>query len=45
MVPHQKIEDEIHAILGTSERACVVTAVPDDKRGEHWWCCTRPWTG
>jgi acyl-[acyl-carrier-protein]-phospholipid O-acyltransferase / long-chain-fatty-acid--[acyl-carrier-protein] ligase len=35
MVPHQKIEDEIHFILGTSERACVVTAVPDDRRGER----------
>ena len=35
MVPHQKIEDEIHVILGTNERACVVTAVPDERRGER----------
>jgi acyl-[acyl-carrier-protein]-phospholipid O-acyltransferase/long-chain-fatty-acid--[acyl-carrier-protein] ligase len=35
MVPHQKIEDELHAILGTNERICVVTAVPDDRRGER----------
>ena len=35
MVPHQKIEDEIHAILGTSERLCVVTAVPDESKGER----------
>jgi acyl-[acyl-carrier-protein]-phospholipid O-acyltransferase/long-chain-fatty-acid--[acyl-carrier-protein] ligase len=35
MVPHQKIEEELHAILGTSERVCVVTAVPDERRGER----------
>jgi acyl-[acyl-carrier-protein]-phospholipid O-acyltransferase/long-chain-fatty-acid--[acyl-carrier-protein] ligase len=35
MVPHQKIEDELHKILGTSERICVVTAVPDERRGER----------
>lgn len=35
MVPHQKVEDELHQILGTSERACVVTAVPDERRGER----------
>ncbi len=35
MVPHQKIEDELHAILGTSDRLCVVTAVPDESKGER----------
>jgi acyl-[acyl-carrier-protein]-phospholipid O-acyltransferase/long-chain-fatty-acid--[acyl-carrier-protein] ligase len=35
MVPHQKIEDELHQILQTSERMCVVTAVPDEKKGER----------
>jgi acyl-[acyl-carrier-protein]-phospholipid O-acyltransferase/long-chain-fatty-acid--[acyl-carrier-protein] ligase len=35
MVPHQKIEDELHTILGTTERVCVVTGVPDEKRGER----------
>jgi acyl-[acyl-carrier-protein]-phospholipid O-acyltransferase / long-chain-fatty-acid--[acyl-carrier-protein] ligase len=35
MVPHQKIEDELHTILGTSERAVVVTAVPDESKGER----------
>jgi acyl-[acyl-carrier-protein]-phospholipid O-acyltransferase/long-chain-fatty-acid--[acyl-carrier-protein] ligase len=35
MVPHQKIEDELHALLETSERVCVVTAVPDERRGER----------
>ncbi len=34
MVPHIKIEDAIHAILGSSEQICVVAAIPDDKRGE-----------
>jgi acyl-[acyl-carrier-protein]-phospholipid O-acyltransferase/long-chain-fatty-acid--[acyl-carrier-protein] ligase len=35
MVPHQRIEDELHQILGTAERMCVVTAVPDEKKGER----------
>jgi acyl-[acyl-carrier-protein]-phospholipid O-acyltransferase/long-chain-fatty-acid--[acyl-carrier-protein] ligase len=35
MVPHQKVEDELHTILGTSDRACVVTAVPDEAKGER----------
>jgi acyl-[acyl-carrier-protein]-phospholipid O-acyltransferase/long-chain-fatty-acid--[acyl-carrier-protein] ligase len=35
MVPHQKVEDEIQAILNTSDRACVVTAVPDESKGER----------
>src|SRR5262249_37803661 len=35
MVPHGKIEEELQIILGISERTCVVTAVPDDRRGER----------
>jgi acyl-[acyl-carrier-protein]-phospholipid O-acyltransferase/long-chain-fatty-acid--[acyl-carrier-protein] ligase len=35
MVPHEKVEDELHKILGTSDRACVVTAVPDEGKGER----------
>ncbi len=35
MVPLEKVEDEIHAVLGTNERAVAVTAVPDSKRGER----------
>jgi acyl-[acyl-carrier-protein]-phospholipid O-acyltransferase/long-chain-fatty-acid--[acyl-carrier-protein] ligase len=35
MVPHQKVEDEIHAVVGTSDRVCVVTAVPDESKGER----------
>jgi acyl-[acyl-carrier-protein]-phospholipid O-acyltransferase/long-chain-fatty-acid--[acyl-carrier-protein] ligase len=30
-----RIEDEIHAVLNTSERVCVVTAVPDESKGER----------
>jgi acyl-[acyl-carrier-protein]-phospholipid O-acyltransferase/long-chain-fatty-acid--[acyl-carrier-protein] ligase len=35
MVPHQKVEDELHAIVGTTERTFVVTAVPDQSKGER----------
>jgi acyl-[acyl-carrier-protein]-phospholipid O-acyltransferase / long-chain-fatty-acid--[acyl-carrier-protein] ligase len=35
MVPLERIEDELHAILETSERICAVTCVPDDMRGER----------
>jgi acyl-[acyl-carrier-protein]-phospholipid O-acyltransferase/long-chain-fatty-acid--[acyl-carrier-protein] ligase len=35
MVPHEKVEDELHAVLGASERMCVVTGVPDASKGER----------
>jgi acyl-[acyl-carrier-protein]-phospholipid O-acyltransferase/long-chain-fatty-acid--[acyl-carrier-protein] ligase len=35
MVPHQKIEDELQAIAKSNDRIFVVTAVPDEKRGER----------
>ena len=35
MVPHVKIEDEIHRILGENEHRYFVTAVPDEKKGER----------
>jgi acyl-[acyl-carrier-protein]-phospholipid O-acyltransferase/long-chain-fatty-acid--[acyl-carrier-protein] ligase len=35
MVPHQKIEDELHAILGTVDKTFAVTAVPDERKGER----------
>jgi acyl-[acyl-carrier-protein]-phospholipid O-acyltransferase/long-chain-fatty-acid--[acyl-carrier-protein] ligase len=35
MVPHQKIEDEVHAILCATDGLCVVTAVPDEAKGER----------
>jgi acyl-[acyl-carrier-protein]-phospholipid O-acyltransferase / long-chain-fatty-acid--[acyl-carrier-protein] ligase len=35
MVPHQKVEDQLHEILGTSDRHFVVTAVPDEAKGER----------
>jgi len=35
MVPHIRIEEEIHAILGVStEQVCAVTSVPDERKGE-----------
>jgi acyl-[acyl-carrier-protein]-phospholipid O-acyltransferase/long-chain-fatty-acid--[acyl-carrier-protein] ligase len=35
MVPHQKVEDELQAIVGSTERTFVVTAVPDESKGER----------
>jgi acyl-[acyl-carrier-protein]-phospholipid O-acyltransferase/long-chain-fatty-acid--[acyl-carrier-protein] ligase len=35
MVPLEKIEEELHDVLGTGERVCVVTCVPDELRGER----------
>ncbi|KPA15707.1 AMP-dependent synthetase and ligase domain protein, partial [Candidatus Magnetomorum sp. HK-1] len=34
MVPHIKIEQTIHSILNSSDQVCVVTSIPDDKKGE-----------
>ncbi len=34
MVPHIKVEEEVSAILGTSEPVCAVTAVRDERKGE-----------
>jgi acyl-[acyl-carrier-protein]-phospholipid O-acyltransferase/long-chain-fatty-acid--[acyl-carrier-protein] ligase len=33
MVPHMMIEEAINTVLG--EPACLVTALPDDRKGEH----------
>ncbi|MCL2484660.1 MAG: AMP-binding protein [Endomicrobia bacterium] len=35
MVPQIRIEEEIHNVVGTEEHFAVVTAVPDDKKGER----------
>jgi acyl-[acyl-carrier-protein]-phospholipid O-acyltransferase/long-chain-fatty-acid--[acyl-carrier-protein] ligase len=35
MVPHIKIEEAIHSILNATEQICVVTSVPDEKKGER----------
>jgi len=35
MVPHIKIEEQLHHIAGTTEQKFVVTAVPDGKKGER----------
>jgi acyl-[acyl-carrier-protein]-phospholipid O-acyltransferase/long-chain-fatty-acid--[acyl-carrier-protein] ligase len=35
MVPHQKIEEELHTLVGSSEQKFAVTAVPDERKGER----------
>jgi acyl-[acyl-carrier-protein]-phospholipid O-acyltransferase / long-chain-fatty-acid--[acyl-carrier-protein] ligase len=35
MVPLEKLEEEIHDILGTGDRVVAVTSVPDEKKGER----------
>lgn len=35
MVPLEKVEEELHAVLNTNERICVVTAIPDERKGER----------
>ncbi|HYL65085.1 MAG TPA: acyl-[ACP]--phospholipid O-acyltransferase [Candidatus Methylomirabilis sp.] len=35
MVPHIKVEDKLHELAGASEQTFVVTAVPDEKKGER----------
>jgi acyl-[acyl-carrier-protein]-phospholipid O-acyltransferase/long-chain-fatty-acid--[acyl-carrier-protein] ligase len=35
MVPHQRVEEEIHRLLRTNERLCAVCGVPDEKKGER----------
>ena len=35
MVPHIKVEDLLHELAGATEQTFVVTAVPDEKKGER----------
>ncbi len=35
MVPLERIEEVLHEVLGTSDRVCAVTCVPDEARGER----------
>ena len=35
MVPLERIEDELHGLLQTSERVLAVASVPDEKKGER----------
>lgn len=35
MVPLEKVEEELHQVLGSSERVAVVTSIPDSKKGER----------
>ena len=35
MVPHIKVEEEIHGVIGGHDTRVVVSAVPEDKKGEQ----------
>ncbi len=35
MVPHIKLEDKLHEIIGATEQTFAVTAVPDERKGER----------
>jgi acyl-[acyl-carrier-protein]-phospholipid O-acyltransferase / long-chain-fatty-acid--[acyl-carrier-protein] ligase len=35
MVPHIKVEDKLHEIMGATEQTFAVTSVPDEKKGER----------
>ncbi|MGB2589143.1 MAG: acyl-[ACP]--phospholipid O-acyltransferase [Candidatus Acidiferrum sp.] len=35
MVPHIKVEDKLHELAGATEQVFVVTAVPDERKGER----------
>ena len=35
MVPHIKVEDKLHELAGATEQTFVVTAVPDERKGER----------
>ena len=35
MVPHGKVEEDMHEMLGLTERAISVTGVPDERKGER----------
>ncbi|WP_157369346.1 AMP-binding protein [Zavarzinella formosa] len=35
MVPLEKVEEDLHAVLGTNDRVLAVTAVPDERKGER----------
>ena len=35
MVPHLRVEEKLHELAGATEQTFVVTAVPDDKKGER----------
>lgn len=35
MVPHIKVEDQLHELTGSAEQVFAVTAIPDEKKGER----------
>ncbi|MCX7664787.1 MAG: AMP-binding protein [Gemmataceae bacterium] len=42
MVPLEKIEEDMHQVLGSSDRLLIVTSVADEKRGERLIVLTLP---
>jgi acyl-[acyl-carrier-protein]-phospholipid O-acyltransferase/long-chain-fatty-acid--[acyl-carrier-protein] ligase len=43
MVPLERVEEELHRVLETTERLLAVTSVPDEKRGERLVVLHLPW--
>ena len=35
MIPHIRVEEQLHELAGTNEQMFVVTSVPDEKKGER----------
>jgi acyl-[acyl-carrier-protein]-phospholipid O-acyltransferase/long-chain-fatty-acid--[acyl-carrier-protein] ligase len=35
MIPLEKVEEDMHAVLGTNDRVLAVASVPDERRGER----------
>jgi acyl-[acyl-carrier-protein]-phospholipid O-acyltransferase/long-chain-fatty-acid--[acyl-carrier-protein] ligase len=35
MVPHIKVEDKLHEMIGATEQMFAVTSVPDERKGER----------
>jgi acyl-[acyl-carrier-protein]-phospholipid O-acyltransferase/long-chain-fatty-acid--[acyl-carrier-protein] ligase len=35
MVPLEKVEEDLHALAGTTDRVLAVTSIPDEKKGER----------
>ncbi len=41
MVPHIKVEEKLHELLGADGQVLAVTAIPDEKKGERLSWFTR----
>lgn len=45
MVPLEKVEEELHQVLGSNERLAAITAIPDGKKGERLIVLHLPFQG